>query len=179
MGNSVSQQELEQMAPMFNKILDIDCPELDIGDRCGSTGYIDIIRQDEIDGVMMKGMDAHGRRFIVWKALVTIENPNGKNIVYPTFTTFFKRYPDATSLVYHTCGHDGRNLFDTDGGTTLQQMEFLHRLLSTGSAELTLDLANELRLSNPYSYCNENEINKNGWIFKINLADSLHDFAPL
>lgn len=171
MGNSVSHKEYEQLAPMFDKISDIACPELDIGDSCGSTGYIDQINQLEIHGSMMKGIDIYGRRFIVWKAMVTIENPNRPDIVYPTFTTFFKRYPDTTSIVYHTCGHDGRNLFNTEGGTVLQQMEFLHKLLLTGSAELNFDQANALRISYPFHRDEDN--NKHGWIFKIKLVDSL------
>jgi len=179
MGNSLSHQDSDKMAPMFNLIMDTVCPELDIGDRRGSTGYIDFIEQKETHGSMMKGVDVCGRQFIVWKAMVMIENPNGKNIIYPTFTTFFNRYSDTTSPIYHTCGHHGRNLFNTEGGISLQQMEFLHKLLSTGSAELALERANELRFSYPYFNCDENVINKNGWIFKITLVDNLEDLEPL
>ena len=176
MGNSLTQEELEQMPGMFYNIMEIPCPNLDIGDKCGSTGYIDFIKHTEIQGAMMKGIDNYGRKFIVWKAMVTIEKPNQPNTIYPTFTTFFKRYQDYSSLVYHACGNHGRNLFSTEGGINLKQMEFLHKLLSTGSCELDYEQANHFRLLYPdnYNYNTELEpLKKDDWVFKINLVDKL------
>lgn len=173
MGNSIPQQDLDQIPTMFDKILNISCPELDIGNECGQTGYIDFITQNRVKGAMMKGSDMYGRKFIVWKALVTIEKPSGETISFPTFTTLFKRHTDNTSLVYHTCGHYGKNLFTTLGGADLDQMNFLHNLLSTGSSEIDSTQAYAIKLAYQYEYDDEGPINTNGWIFKIKLVDSL------
>jgi hypothetical protein len=174
MGNTVSQQELVQMQKTFDKIMDIPCPNLDIGNLNGITDYIDFILQSKVIGALMKGSDVVGRKFIVWKAQVIIDKlDDTAPVTFNTFTTFFKRYCDSTSYVYHTCGHDGRILFNTDGGTTLEQMNFLYGLLSTGSAELNYSQAEKLKLSYPnkYSYGNLEELKiREKWVFKINVS---------
>jgi hypothetical protein len=177
MGNQISQEELRQMSKKFDQIMDIPCPNLDLGNSNGPTGYIDFILQTQVNGAMAKGSDMHKRKFIVWKAQVIIKRPNKTDYVYNTFTTFFKRYFDS-SCVYHTCGHNGRNLFTTNRGATLKQMEFLHNLLSIGSAEINYEEANEISISYP-DYPDykddpdyqDDPIDIDKWIFNIKLVD--------
>jgi hypothetical protein len=173
MGNSMTQEEIEQLPYYFDKIMNIPCPELDIGDKMGSTGYIDFINPQDVSGALMKGVDCYSREFIVWKAQVTINKPDGSSNNYNTFTTFFKRYPDLSSRVYHTCGHYGKNLFNTHGGANLKQMEFLYKFLSDGYAELDLTQADSIKLAYPYENDDIWNNKTDGWVFKIKLVDKL------
>lgn len=184
MGSSVSQEELAQMPSMFEKIMGIPCPVLDVGESEGATGYIDYILQSEVSSAISKGTDAYQRDFIVWKARVIVQMPGKPDYVYSTFSTFFQRYADSSSRVYHICGHDGRNLFRTEGGASLAQMEFLYNFLSKGYAELDYSQAETLRIEYPYTILNSyspEEINagadelKREWIFKIVLVDKFAD----
>jgi hypothetical protein len=71
------------MKSLFAEIFEIDFPILEIGDRRGLSYYIDFIMPEELlDQNIMKGQDAFGRRFIVFKAEVKI---NGEKIVYSPF----------------------------------------------------------------------------------------------
>jgi len=167
MGNTLSKEDIVQMQEIFDKIMDIPCPELDISNFNGITDYIDFILQSDVTNPIMKGSDLVGRNFIVWKAQVIIDKSDDKSpSTYNTFTTFFKRYSEPTSCVYHTCGHDGKILFDTVGGATLEQMSFLYTLLSTRTSELNYYQAEKLKLS--YENLEGFETRQN-WIFKINI----------
>lgn len=120
-----------------------DCALLDIGERRGWTSYIDFIRPDELaDERAMKGTDALGRRFIVFKCTVATDPPRR------LFTTFFQRYKTEASseVTYHTAGHHGTHLFTTTGGATLAQVEHLSRLLRTGSIEMNVHDMARLRV---------------------------------
>ena len=55
---------------IMQSILKKDLPILDIGDRVGSTGYIDIIKNNEIIYPVMKGKDYINRPFIVIKCIL-------------------------------------------------------------------------------------------------------------
>ncbi len=106
-----------------------DCRVLDVGERRGWTSYIDFIRPEELAGEhAMKGTDALGRQFIVFKCTVTTDPP------HRLFTTFFQRY--TADLTFHTAGHHGTHLFTTTGGASLAQVEHLGRLLRTGRMDL-------------------------------------------
>ncbi len=137
MGNTAttieSRAELQELA---RKILSIDCQVLDIGNRQGSTGYIDFITQSELTRSIAKGFDLNGRGFIAWKAECVLTSYD-ETSEFSTFTTFFKRYAETESMLYHTCGHDGQNLFSTEGGCSEAQMKFLLKLLET--KEVTLN----------------------------------------
>lgn len=172
MGNSISQEDLEKLPKIFDKIMEIPCPKLDIGNTIGHTGYIDFIKPEEVKGAIMKGIDHYSRRFIVWKAQVDIYKPDGSSNSYDTFTIFFKRYPEQTSRTYHTCGHHGRNLIGTEGGTNLKQIEFLYEFLSKGYIEIDDLQANDIRLSYPNQYDNNGDIIKTDLVFKIKLVES-------
>ena len=60
-------------------------PELDIGNRCGGTGYIDFITMEEVTNSIMWGRDIYNRYFLVFKLLI-----EGKIVLQ----TLFERYSD-------------------------------------------------------------------------------------
>ena len=61
----------QEMKIVLDEIFQTNCPELDIGKRAGWTSYIDFINPDELaDAHVMKGKDATGRKFIVFKSEV-------------------------------------------------------------------------------------------------------------
>lgn len=63
-------------------------PALDIGNRTGTTGYIDFIRPDMMSAPVMRGKDAFGRRFFVIRA----EHKQSKD---KGCQAFFERYTDS------------------------------------------------------------------------------------
>ncbi|MBA3602432.1 MAG: hypothetical protein H0W50_02045 [Parachlamydiaceae bacterium] len=70
-------------------------PILDIGNRTGSTGYIDFIKDKEMSAPIMRGKDCHGREFFSIRArsnvVIKLEYLNSG------CQTFFKRYTDMAS----------------------------------------------------------------------------------
>jgi hypothetical protein len=139
----------------LQNIIDYNCKLLDVRERFGDTNYIDFIKQSEVTENIMKGIDDHERPFIVFKAEL-VYNTNNKNtkIIKKTFTTFFQRYTD-NKLLWHTCGHDGELLFDSNGGANLVQIKMVEELLKNGYIDLTPDMdIYQLRLkinyTNPY-----------------------------
>ena len=127
----------------LQNIIDYNCKILDVRERFGHTNYIDFIKQSEVTENIMKGIDDHERPFIVFKAEFVyntnnINNTNSK-IIKKTFTTFFQRYTD-NKLLWHTCGHDGDLLFDSNGGTNLVQIKLIEELLKNGYIDLTPDM---------------------------------------
>ena len=143
MGNSLSQEEINIRNEYLNKIRNINVPILDIGNKNGSTGYLDFIKSDELGtNNIMKGLDCLSRPFIVFKA--EFEYPNG--LKKKTFTTFFQRYSDNHNL-WHCCGHYGINLMDTQGGTSNEQIKMLYELFSSGEYKINREIINEQRLN--------------------------------
>jgi len=119
------------MASIMNTI----CDTLDISNRYGNTGYIDFIKQTELqENNIMKGMDDYRRLFIVFKAEVIYDDNTKRN----TFTTVFQRFDKE--LLWHSCGHDGQLLFDTVGGINATQLQLLDNLLKNGFVDLTPDM---------------------------------------
>jgi len=82
--------------------------------------------------------------FIVWKADCILTS-NNQVSNFSTFTTFFKRYIEFDSVLYHTCGH-GHKLFTTEGGCTEAQMEFLLKLLETRDLTINKDQIETYRI---------------------------------
>jgi len=122
------------------EIFQTNCSELDIGERSGWTSYIDFIKPDELgEAHVMKGKDATGRKFIVFKSEVQI---NGDKV--RLFTIFFQRWYD--SEIYHTAGHYGTHMFLTCGGACLMQMKLLRDLLVNGSVNLTVEKMRQCRI---------------------------------
>ena len=130
----------EAAAAALNEVFSTECRLLDIGDRQGWTYYIDFIQPEELgDEHTMKGQDARGRRFIVFKCTVNDKKP------IRLFTTLFQRHP-SDHFLYHTAGHYGIHLFTTTGGASLEQVERMRQLLQTGRMYLNVDAMSELRI---------------------------------
>jgi hypothetical protein len=126
---------------VWDEIFQTNCPELDIRERSGWTSYIDFINPDELGkSDVMKGKDATGRKFIVFKS----EVQTSKNKIR-LFTIFFQRWYDS-EVVYHTAGHYGTHMFLTCGGACLKQMDLLRDLLVNGTVNLTVEKMREYRI---------------------------------
>ena len=145
----------------LQNIMDYNCKTLDVRDRFGDTNYIDFIKQSEVTENIMKGIDDNERPFIVFKSEFiyntnntnNINNTNNTNIkiIKKTFTTFFQRYTD-NKLLWHTCGHDGDLLFDSNGGANLIQIKMIEEILKNGYIDLTPDMdIYQLRLKINYT----------------------------
>jgi hypothetical protein len=134
--------DAKAMRTALNALFSTECGVLPIGDRHGWTSYIDFIRPDELaDASIMKGADALGRRFIVFKCTVHASPP------HRLFTTLFQRYQsDADETLYHTAGHHGTHLFTTTGGASVTQVERLVQLLHAGRIDLAVDEMTQLRI---------------------------------
>ena len=63
---------------------------LNIGNKVGTTEYIDFIKWDEVTESVMKGIDCFGRPFLVVKFLVNGDTDTPLELMQ----TFFKRYSD-------------------------------------------------------------------------------------
>jgi hypothetical protein len=123
------------------EIYNQDCPNLDIGNRVGHTGYIDFIDTCEFVEPFNKGIDKYGRKFVSFSANIEYEDGTTKE----TFTTLFQRYFDRENLWVGAGRHT--HLFATDGGTNLQQLQLVLNLLQEGSVDITSEMAVECRLT--------------------------------
>jgi hypothetical protein len=160
MGNTIPIYVKNEMTEILNTIFSENYPILDIGHRKGATGYIDFIHPSELgDQYIMKGVDCFGRLFIVFKCeiidfynedkyqtgeIFSEEKEEAKKRSF--FTTFFQRYTGDETL-YHTAGHYGNYLFDTQGGASVEQMRMLLELLKNGSLELNYEEIKKLRVT--------------------------------
>lgn len=98
-------------------------PNLDIGRREGSTGYIDFLKWDEVTEPVMKGMDLYGRRFVVVKMNIENEDIN-------FMETYFQRYSDLLTK-WMSCGHATRKFINTIGtGLDSDQIDLLKRVIN-------------------------------------------------
>ena len=103
-----------------------DYPLLNIHDRKGLTGYIDFIHINEITNSIMTGIDCYNRPFFT----LTVDLYYSDDTIVSTFTTFFKRYIDSTSHLWHACNSGSYiPLFNTCGGMNKKQFSFLCLLL--------------------------------------------------
>ncbi len=132
----------ESTDSILNDIFNYKCDKLDITGKFGFTGYIDFIKKSDVTKNIMKGIDDHGRNFIV----VSAEFVDVDEKKTPLFFTFFQRYSDNEKL-YHCCGHDGQLLFWTDGGSSPGQIKFLRDLLYNGRVYLNSQIISEMRLT--------------------------------
>ena len=142
MGNQYTSEQRQIVENILNNIFDNKYSILDLKSRIGSTDYIDFIKPDELGDLnIMKGKDILNRNFIVFKSELLI---NDKKI--KMFTTFFQRYND-NSITYHTAGHYGKLLFNTEGGCSLEQFKYLYTLLQNNTIELDYSQASEFRIN--------------------------------
>ena len=136
MGNSISEEERQERLDIVNNIKNLNFEILDIGDKNGATGYLDFIKPSDLKNELsiMKGQDVVGRKFFVFKAIFEFEDKT----TFETFTTFFQRYDDS-DFTWHTCGHYGKYIMNTEGGTSNDQFKFILELLTNKFVELNKD----------------------------------------
>jgi len=92
----------EKPSIMLELWKELDCPVLDIGDRRGSTDYIDFISEDELTHPIMKGIDTLNRPFFCLRFTVKTDKETRT-----AYRTFFQRY---TSNKHTWCSADVRGL---------------------------------------------------------------------
>lgn len=104
-------------------------PKLDIGNRLGSTGYIDFITLEEVTSSIMWGLDIHRRPFIVLKLLI-----DGDIVLQ----TIFQRYTDKLYF-WRGCGHGSPNplLFDSDIDIGIPQLNLLLKVMKNETVRIT------------------------------------------
>ena len=95
-------------------------PELDIGDRKGSTDYIDFIKMEEVTSPVMQGKDCYGRHFMVIKLIL-----NNKNVI---LQTFFQRYSDNLGD-WRGCGHATQIIVGSGNNIDENMFKFINDLL--------------------------------------------------
>jgi hypothetical protein len=117
-----------------------DYPILDIGNKNGSTGYLDFIQNHDVSNSVTKGKDKYNRPFFVIRALIT----RSDNSTESTLETFFQRYTNDDSL-WHGCGHSGHYFISTEGGMNIKQAEFIIELLKNKYVNLTEKLMEDIK----------------------------------
>ena len=166
---------MDQRRSLIQEIVQLayDTEELNLNNRTGITGYIDFIDIKEITSPVMRGTDTFHRPFIT--VCAEIEYADG--ITVPTFTTFFKRYTENSSLLWHACGFYHK-LMETSGGMNIPQFVCLRDLLKNGVVVFEDGRDDEsienIRLVN-YSKTEEGKIVSSYWYkrpLKISLAMS-------
>ena len=101
MGNTIANNTIIEIKNIISDIMKIDYNILDIGNKNGSTDYLDFISLDDVkNNNIMKGIDNYERYFIVIKAFYEYPTQN-KN----TFTTFFQRHSENQTL-WIACGQN-------------------------------------------------------------------------
>jgi hypothetical protein len=179
MGNSITPSTRQSMDLTLNTIFNSSYPELDLQDRVSD--YIDFINSDELkDHNVMGGIDSYERRFIVFKSYITINN-NHTNM----FTTFFQRYND-NDILYHCAGKSSLLglqptsykdvLFNTEGGATLKQIEFLLELLNNKSIVLNYEQACDFKINYNLNQFTDDE--KNNLLINITLGNIFIEDMP-
>ena len=95
-------------------------PKLDIGERVGTTDYIDFITWKEVTSPVMWGIDIFSRPFFIIKCIV-----NGKHNL---MQTFFQRYTQGSK--WQGCGHATPYFLDTcGGGVNLDQINLIKDIM--------------------------------------------------
>jgi hypothetical protein len=122
---------------LFN--LPKDTPRLEIGNRCGSTDYIDFLKWKEVTSDIMYGIDRFQRSFIVIKFMV-------EDYPKPLMQTFFQRYTDEE--YWMGCGHATNLLIDTTGGMSFDQQELIQNIID--GKEVTIE---DKHHPDEFSYC--------------------------
>jgi hypothetical protein len=144
MGNSLNPLQIQERTDIIDDINKLNYNILDIGDKNGSTGYLDFFQPSDLkDGLsIMKGQDMMGRKFFVFKSIFEFEDGS----IFENFTSFFQRY-DNNYLLWHCCGHYGRYIMNTDGGTSNEQFKFIFELLINNCVQLDKEKCDNLRLN--------------------------------
>jgi len=136
----------KEVSNYMTQIMLKNYPILDIGDKNGSTDYLDFIKYIDVSNSITKGKDKYNRSFFVIRALIT----RSDNSTESTLETFFQRYTENYSL-WHGCGHDGNYFISTDGGMNIKQANFLIELLENKYVNLTTELMNDIKFNYYFS----------------------------
>jgi hypothetical protein len=149
MGNSLTQEQIQERTDIITNINKLNFDILDIGDKNGSTGYLDFFQPSDLkDGLsIMKGQDMAGRKFFVFKSIFEFEDGS----VFENFTSFFQRFYD-NELLWHCCGHYGPYIMNTEGGTSNEQFKFIFELLTNDCVQLNKEKCDKLRLNFPIGF---------------------------
>ncbi len=144
MGNNLSTEEVEERKNIIHLLSKLDFNNFDLGERVGSTDYIDFVHPDELGERIdcVKGIDIGRRNFFVFKARFEFADEK----YFDTFSIFFQRYSDD-KLLWHCCGHHGTYLMNTEGGTNNQQFKLIYELLKKGSVKLNKEKCLECKLN--------------------------------
>tara|TARA_Y100000589_G_C27085657_1_gene601633 strand:+ start:63 stop:602 length:540 start_codon:yes stop_codon:yes gene_type:complete len=95
----------------------------DLGDRMGSTDYIDFLTQDEVPKNMMKGVDCYGRKFLTMKiGGICLDD----NKFFKSGQVFFERYSDQPYI--SSADFEGMFIWTT-GGTNPEQYQLINDLV--------------------------------------------------
>lgn len=166
MGNSLSESERNDREKIINSICKMDFYKLDIGDKIGSTGYLDFIKQSDLPNKVniATGTDYYGRKFFVFKARFYFEN----NEYFDTFSTFFQRYDD-NNLLWHCCGHYGIYLLNTEGGTNNSQFKFIQELFENKKVLLNKELCLKTKLNFKKSFTFGEELKDTDYPIRVEL----------
>lgn len=129
----MSVEQIEQITVITTNIYNMECPNLDIGERVGSTGYIDFITQNEMSSSVNKGVDIYGRKFI--NILANIQYEDG--YVKKTLTSLFQRYPGDETIWVSCRGPELSMILKPYGAMNLDQLNLLRTLLEEKSVVIT------------------------------------------
>jgi len=88
MGNSLTPQQVQERTDIIPNINKLKLDILDIGDKNGSTRYLDFFRPSDLKDILsiMKGQDVAGRKFYIFKSFFEFEDGS----IYGNFTSFSK-----------------------------------------------------------------------------------------
>ena len=103
----------------FDRIQDT----FDLGDRMGTTDYIDFLTQDEVPKNMMKGVDCYGRKFLTMK-IGGIDLDTMK--FFKSGQVFFERYSNQPYIA--SADFEGMFIWTT-GGTNPDQYQLINDLV--------------------------------------------------
>lgn len=123
-----------------------------IGDKVGTTEYIDFIRWDEVTESVMKGVDCFGRPFLVVKFLVNGDTDKPLELMQ----TFFRRYSEYSSK-WMGCGHATRLLFGVNR-ITEQQAKFIEKIINGETLKTTKEITYEFPEGTTVELYNEKKI---------------------
>jgi hypothetical protein len=155
MGNKLSKEELNERRQIIDTIVKLDLNKLDLGDRLGTTGYIDFIKPEELpESVdLMIGLDCSLRIFFVFKARFLFVD----GTYFDTFSTIFQRYSDD-KLSWQCCGHYGFYLMNTEGGINNSQFRLIEELFVKKNIQLNKEKCLDCKLNFTSSYNFDKEI---------------------
>jgi len=122
-------------------------PTLDIGNRVGNSDYIDFIKKSELIHPAMAGVDKFKRPFFVLSAIIDNEDPSHEHIELSQ--VFFQRYTDdlSTWASAQIEWNSSRQIMETSGGISIDQMNFLSTLIKNKFIDVTPELIKQCRLS--------------------------------